>query len=83
MHAFITLQKKIDGQHLTGEGRPRHLDAEAQGEFPVPVLGAHDLEPASNPGVWPVPLVIQGSGVRDQGTATHREGIGIEDGRRD
>jgi NADH-quinone oxidoreductase subunit B len=44
---------------LTGEGRPRHLDAEAQGEFPVPVQGAHDLEPTSNPGVWPVPITIK------------------------
>jgi NADH-quinone oxidoreductase subunit B len=56
MHAFITLQKKIDGQHLTGPDRPRFLDAQAQGEFPVPVPGEHDLEPASNPGVWPVPV---------------------------
>jgi NADH-quinone oxidoreductase subunit B len=57
MHAFITLQKKIDGQHLTGEGRPRFLDAEQQGEFPVPVPGAHDLEPAFNKGVWPLPVI--------------------------
>ena len=56
MHAFMTLQKKIDGQSLTGEDRPRHLDAGAQGEFPVPVQGEHDLEPASNPGVWTVPV---------------------------
>jgi NADH-quinone oxidoreductase subunit B len=55
----MTLQKKIDGQHLTGEDRPRHLDAEAQGEFPVPVYGEHDLEPTSNPGVWTVPVVIK------------------------
>jgi NADH-quinone oxidoreductase subunit B len=55
----MTLQKKIDGQHLTGLDRPRHLDAAAQGEFPVPVQGAHDLEPASNPGVWTVPVVIR------------------------
>ena len=34
IQAFMTLQKKIDAQPLTGEGRPRHLDAEAQGEFP-------------------------------------------------
>jgi hypothetical protein len=54
MQAFITLQKKIDGQHLTGEDRPRFLDAEQQGEFPVPVQGEHDLEPASNPGVWEI-----------------------------
>ena len=59
LHAFMKLQKKIEGQHLTGEGRPRHLDAEAQGEFPVPVYGEHDLEPTSNPGVWTVPVVIK------------------------
>jgi NADH-quinone oxidoreductase subunit B len=59
LHAFITLQKKIDGQHLTGADRPRHLDAEAQGEFPVPVQGEHDLEPTSNKGVWPVPITIR------------------------
>ena len=59
MQAFMTLQKKIDGQHLTGEGRPPHLNAEAQGEFPVPVQGEHDLEPTSNKGVWPVPVVIR------------------------
>jgi len=59
LHAFITLQKKIDGQSLTGEDRPRHLDAAAQGEFPVPVQGEHDLEPTSNKGVWPVPITIR------------------------
>jgi NADH-quinone oxidoreductase subunit B len=59
IQAFIALQEKIDGQHLTGEGRPRHLDAEAQGEFPVPEQGEHDLEPTSNKGVWPIPVVIR------------------------
>src|ERR1700723_3323261 len=59
LEAFITLQKKIDAQPLTGEGRPRHLDAEAQGEFPVPAFGEHDLEPTSNKGVWPVPITIR------------------------
>jgi NADH-quinone oxidoreductase subunit B len=59
LQAFITLQKKIDQQPLTGEGRPRHLDAAAQSEFPVPMQGEHDLEPASNQGVWPVPVVIR------------------------
>ncbi|HUB53423.1 MAG TPA: NADH-quinone oxidoreductase subunit B [Terracidiphilus sp.] len=63
LQAFMTLQKKIDEQQLTGEGRPRHLDAEAQGEFPVPEQGAHDLEPASNKGVWPV--TIQGTRTRE------------------
>jgi NADH-quinone oxidoreductase subunit B len=59
LQAFMTLQKKIDEQNLTGEGRPRHLDAEAQGEFPVPEQGEHDLVPPSNKGVWPVPVVIK------------------------
>ena len=59
IQAFMTLQKKIDGQPLTGEGRPRHLDAHAQGEFPVPEQGEHDLEPTSNQGVWPVPITIR------------------------
>ena len=59
LDAFIALQKKIDAQPLTGADRPRHLDAEAQGEFPIPEHGEHDLEPPSNTGVWPVPLVIR------------------------
>jgi NADH-quinone oxidoreductase subunit B len=59
IQAFMTLQKKIDEQHLTGEGRPRHLDADAPGEFPVPEPGEHDLEPSSNPKVWSVPVVIR------------------------
>jgi NADH-quinone oxidoreductase subunit B len=59
LHAFMTLQKKIDGQHLTGPDRPRHLNADAPGEFPVPVQGAHDLEPSSNKLVWPLPAVIK------------------------
>jgi NADH-quinone oxidoreductase subunit B len=64
LHAFMTLQKKIDEQPLTGVGRPRFLDAQAQGEFPVPEFGEHDLEPSSNKGVWPVPVVIS-TGNRD------------------
>lgn len=59
LQAFITLQKKIDDQHLTGADRPRFLDAGAQGEFPVPEQGEHDLEPTSNHGVWPVPITIR------------------------
>jgi len=44
---------------LTGEGRPRHLDANAPGDFPVPEQGEHDLEPAANKNVWIVPTIIQ------------------------
>ena len=56
LQAFMTLQKKIDGQRLTGAGRPRFLDADAPGEFPVPEFGEHDLEPPSNQLVWPAPV---------------------------
>jgi NADH-quinone oxidoreductase subunit B len=59
IEAFMTLQKKIAGQHLTGETRPRFLDSEAQGEFPVPVQGEHDLEPPYDPGVWSLPELVQ------------------------
>lgn len=59
IQAFMTLQKKIEEQSLTGEDRPRHLDPDAPGVFPVPEPGEHDLEPPSNPGVWTVPVVIR------------------------
>jgi NADH-quinone oxidoreductase subunit B len=59
IQAFITLQKKIDAQALTGPDRPRHLDADAPGEFPVPEFGEHDLDPPSNPSVWTVPTIIK------------------------
>ena len=42
LQAFITLQKKIDAQSLTGADRPRHLNAETNYEFPVPAQGEHD-----------------------------------------
>ena len=57
LHAFMTLQEKIDQQQLTGADRPRHLNAEAPAEFPVPEYGEHDLVPANNPDVWRAPLV--------------------------
>jgi NADH-quinone oxidoreductase subunit B len=57
LDAFITLQKMIDAQPLTGTGRPRHLDPDAPSEFTVPQFGAHDLAPTQNPGVWHPPLV--------------------------
>ena len=60
LHAFMTLQQKIDEEQLTGAKRRRHLDAEAPSEFPVPQYGEHDLVPANNPDVWKVPKVTRG-----------------------
>ncbi|MGA1235603.1 MAG: NADH-quinone oxidoreductase subunit B [Limisphaerales bacterium] len=59
IHAFMLLQQKIDGQSLTGQGRPRHLQQDGKSEFPVPVPGAHDLVPASNEGLWDPPKVVR------------------------
>src|SRR5512146_2728710 len=52
LQALMTLQARIDEQALSGEGRPRHLVAEAPSEFPVPEHGEHDLVPPKNPDVW-------------------------------
>ena len=60
LHAFMTLQRKIDEQALTGEQRPRHLVAEAPSEFPVPEFGGHDLEPPNNPAIWQPPVSMRG-----------------------
>ena len=53
----MALQRKIDEQQLTGETRPRHLNAAEPSEFTVPEFGAHDLVPPQNPAVWHAPLV--------------------------
>jgi len=55
IHAFMTLQKKIDAQQLRGADRPRHLQADALSEFPVPEFGEHGLEPTHNDAVFPPP----------------------------
>lgn len=59
LHAFMTLQQKIDEQKLTGANRPRHLHADAPSEFPVPAFGEHDLVPPNNPEVWKAPTFVR------------------------
>jgi NADH-quinone oxidoreductase subunit B len=39
LHAFMELQRKIDGQKLTGDNRAEHLNAAQPSEFPVPSFG--------------------------------------------
>lgn len=60
LHGLIELQKKIAAQPLTGENRPRHLRADAPGEFSVPAYGPYDLQPPHNPDVWRPPVVVRG-----------------------
>jgi NADH-quinone oxidoreductase subunit B len=61
LHALMTLQQKIGEQKLAGPNRPRHLDPQAPGEFPVPTFGEHDLVPTKNPELWqPAPVVRKG-----------------------
>ncbi len=70
IEGFMLLQKKIDEQQLTGEQRPRHLNAAEPSEFVVPTFGAHDLEPTHNPKVWQAPLVnISVAGGDESGNA--------------
>jgi NADH-quinone oxidoreductase subunit B len=58
LHAFMTLQEKIDGQRLAGPNRARHLRPEEPSEFVIPELGDHDLVPPANRHIWqPPPLV--------------------------
>ena len=53
LNALMFLQKQIDVQHLGAGKRPlRWYDATNSAEFPVPALGAHDLEPSFNREVW-------------------------------
>ena len=60
LHAFMTLQRQIDEQVLTGTKRPRHLKAGEPSEFPIPDFGEHDLEPGRNDGVWTPAKVVRG-----------------------
>jgi NADH-quinone oxidoreductase subunit B len=57
--AFMMLQRKIAAQSLTGEDRPRHLQAEEPSEFTVPKFAEHGLEPTANSEVWNPLKVIQ------------------------
>jgi NADH-quinone oxidoreductase subunit B len=59
LHAFMTLQEKIDAQQLTGANRPRHLNAEISGEYPMPQFGEHDLVPPNNPALWQAPKLVR------------------------
>jgi NADH-quinone oxidoreductase subunit B len=43
LEGLIHLQEKIARQRLTGPERPRHLEKNVPGEFPVPQFGPHDL----------------------------------------
>jgi NADH-quinone oxidoreductase subunit B len=67
MDAFITLQKKIDAQFLTGADRPRHLNADAPSEFTVPEYGAHDLVPPKNVKLWNIITNTTSNGPRITG----------------
>jgi NADH-quinone oxidoreductase subunit B len=59
LHALMTLQEKIEHEHLTGESRPRHLNPESPAEYPVPEFGMHDLEPPRNPSLWKPPVMAR------------------------
>ena len=57
------LQVNVHCRHAAephdGRTEPVTLGDLMPGQKPVPVQGAHDLEPTSNKGVWPVPITIR------------------------
>jgi NADH-quinone oxidoreductase subunit B len=59
LHAFMTLQRKIDAQKLTGPDQARHLRANELSEFPVPEFGPHDLVPSKNTSIWKPPQMTR------------------------
>jgi NADH-quinone oxidoreductase subunit B len=57
LHAFMELQRKIDGQKLTGTEKADFLEKTVPSEFPVPAFGAHDLEPPANAEIFHPPAI--------------------------
>ncbi len=57
LHAFMELQRKIDGQKLTGTDKADFLDPAEPSEFPIPAFGEHDLVPPANPQVFQPPKI--------------------------
>ena len=55
IHAFMTLQEKIDKQTFSGPNQARNFNADLPSEFPIPQFGDHDLVPPYNPSVWQPP----------------------------
>ena len=53
----MELQRKIDGQKLSGAGKAEFLKSNTPSEYPVPAFGAHDLEPPANPDVFHPPAI--------------------------
>jgi NADH-quinone oxidoreductase subunit B len=65
IHAIMTLQRKIAGQQLNEENRPRWYDKNATTEFPIPAFGGHDLEPAVNREIWQPPRNYRDETIQD------------------
>ena len=59
IHALMLLQERIRSQPLVGPDRPRHLQAGAPSEFPIPAQGPRDLVPTRNPALWQPPTAIR------------------------
>ena len=57
LHAFMELQRKIDGQKLNGANKAAHLDPDQPSEFPVPAFGKRDLEQPANSNVFHPPAI--------------------------
>ncbi|MAH95723.1 MAG: NADH-quinone oxidoreductase subunit B [Verrucomicrobiae bacterium] len=54
LHSIMTLQRKITEDSLA-KNRAKEEKERLKSELPIPVHGAHDLEPAQNPKIWKAP----------------------------
>lgn len=54
LHSIMTLQRKITEDSLA-KNREKEEQERLKSELPIPVHGAHDLEPAQNPKIWKAP----------------------------
>ena len=58
IHSIMTLQRKIDAQHIVRLTRPVPEEIEQRdSEYPIPEFGEHDLVPPANPEVWKPPTI--------------------------
>ncbi len=58
IHSIMTLQRKIDAQHIVRLTRPVPEEIEQRNsECLIPEFGEHDLVPPANPEVWKPPTI--------------------------
>ena len=55
LNGLMEIQKKIQGEKVSGPDAARHFRKDVPSELPIPAYGEHDLVPTHNPAVWTPP----------------------------